>query len=234
MHRSYSITVIVPIYNEALLVESSVRTISEFMAKHFGDYEVILIESGSVDGSYEICDSLAGLLPKIRVVHEGKKSGFGSALKLGYRLATKDLVWLVVVDLPFPLESIHAAMPLFDANDCVFSYRNEDDREFLKRMRSSLYNILVKMILNVKVKHINSAFRVFKREVIQALPLISDGWTLDAEVLYEITRRNIKYAEIPVVLHDRTVGTTSVTIMDPFRMIYDLVRILKAKRGTTL
>ena len=228
--RSRSVSVIVPVYNEALLVEPSIRAISSFMSGSFDDYEIIIVESGSTDGSYETCDRLVGPLPKIRVVHEGKKSGFGSALKIGYRLAEKDMVWLVVVDLPFPLETIHTALPLLDACDCVFSYRDRDDRGAGKRLRSFVYNSLVKMILKVKVRHINSAFRVFKREVLQTLPLISTGWTLDAEVLYEVTRRKIKYAEIPVVLQNRTVGSTTVTFLDPFKMIHELIKIVRAKK----
>lgn len=229
--KTHSISVIVPVYNEVFLIEDSIRAISKFMDENFEDYEIVIIESGSVDGSYEVCDRLIKLFANIRVFHEKKKSGFGSALKLGYQLAIKDLIWLVVVDLPFPLETIHRAMPLFDTYDCVFSYRDQDDRGFLKRLRSSAYNTLVKMILKVKVRHINSAFRIFKREVIQTLPLISDGWTLDAEVLYEITRRNIKYAEIPVSLRDRTIGTTTVTFWDPFKMIHELIRIVRAKEN---
>jgi glycosyltransferase involved in cell wall biosynthesis len=227
--HSYSVSVIVPVYNEALLVEDSICMISKFMDENFDDYEIVIIESGSIDGSREISDCLAGTLTKISVVLEKKKSGFGSALKLGYALASKELVWLVVVDMPFPLETILQALPLLEEHDCVFSYRDQDDRGPIKRLRSYLYNTLVKMILNVKVKHINSAFRVFKRKTIQELPLISTGWTLDAEVLYEITRRNIRYAEIPVSLRNRTVGTTTVTFWDPFKMIYELVKIVIAK-----
>lgn len=227
--NSYSISVIVPVYNEALLLEDSIRVVSAFMDENFIDYEIIIIESGSTDGSDEICDRLAISMPNIQVIHEEKKSGFGSALALGYSHAIKDLIWLVVVDLPFPLEAIHAAMPLLETHDCVFSYRDRDDRGLIKRLRSFIYNTLVKMILKVKVKHINSAFRIFKREVIQGIPLISTGWTLDAEVLYEITRRNIRYAQIPVSLQDRTIGKTTVTFWDPFKMIYELIKIVETK-----
>lgn len=60
------------------------------MDENFDDYEIVIIESGSMDGSREICDCLATTFQKINVVHEEKKSGFGSALKLGYALASKD------------------------------------------------------------------------------------------------------------------------------------------------
>ena len=223
--RNLSISVIVPIYNEIVLIEQSIAHLSSFLETYISDYEILIIESGSTDGSGEASDRLAESLPNIKVIHEGLRSGFGSALRLGYTYATKELVWLVVVDLPFRLETILRALPLFDEYDCVFSYRIEDNRKILKRLRSIIYNIIARSILGFKVKHVNSAFRVFRREVIQSLHLISTGWTLDAEVIFEITRRKIPYTEIPVELIDRKVGNTSIDVTDPFFMIRELLAI---------
>jgi len=226
----YSISVIVPVFNEIELLESSINQISTFLESYFADYEILIIESGSKDGSQELCDRLAALLPRVTVVHEGRRAGFGSALKLGYAQVMKDLAWLVVVDLPFPLETIFTALPLFPENDCVFSYRSSDNRGLGKRVRSYLYNALAKALLGLKVKHVNSAFRVFKREVIQGLSLVSDSWTLDAEVLFEITRRQIPYAEIPVELKDRVRGKTSISVFDPVSMLNGLL-VIRQKKG---
>jgi len=223
--QNLSISVIVPIYNEIVLIKQSLAHLSSFLETNISDYEILIIESGSTDGSYEASDSLAEALPNIRVIHEGHRSGFGSALRLGYAHARKDLVWLVVVDFPFPPETILRALPLFEDYDCVFSFRKADNRSILKRLRSWLYNVTAKFILGIKVKHVNSAFRVFRREVIQNLPLRSSGWALDAEVIFEITRRNIPYTEIPVELIDRIEGTTSIDISDPFNMIGELLKI---------
>jgi glycosyltransferase involved in cell wall biosynthesis len=228
--REYSISVIVPVFNEIELLERSIGQISSFMESHFDDYEILIVESGSEDGSAEVCDWLATNLPRITVLHEGKKAGFGSALKLGYVHAKKDLVWLIVVDMPFPLETILTALPLFSQYDCVFSYRSCDNRDLVKRFRSYVYNFLAKALLGLKVRHVNSAFRVFKREVIQNLSLITNDWTLDAEVLYEITNRKIPYAEIPVDLNDRKRGKTSITLSDPISMINGLLYIQRKKR----
>jgi len=229
----YSISAIVPVFNEVDLLESSIGQISAFLENHFDDYEILIIESGSTDGSTELCDRLAAVLPRITVFHEGKRAGFGSALRLGYEHAKKDLIWLVVVDLPFPLTAVLVALPLFPEHDCVFSYRSSDDRGLGKRVRSYLYNVLAKAILGLKVKHVNSAFRVFKREVIQGLPLTSNSWTLDAEVLFEITRRRIPYAEIPVELNDRARGKTSISILDPISMLNGLF-LIRRKKGKRL
>jgi glycosyltransferase involved in cell wall biosynthesis len=227
---AYSISVIVPVFNEIELLEPSISQISSFLESHFDDYEILIVESGSVDGSAEACDRLATNLPRITVLHEGRKAGFGSALKLGYEHAKKDLVWLIVVDMPFPLETILTALPLFSHYDCVFSYRSRDNRDLIKRFRSYIYNFLAKALLGLKVRHVNSAFRVFKREMIQNLSLVTNDWTLDAEVLYEITNRKIPYAEIPVDLNDRKRGKTSIKLTDPISMINGLLDIRRKKR----
>ena len=228
--REYSISVIVPVYNEVELLELSIGQISSFLESHFADYEILIVESGSMDGSGEVCDRLAKALPRITVLHEGRKAGFGSALKLGYVHAEKDLIWLIVVDMPFPLETILTALPLFSRYNCVFSYRSRDDRDFFKRFRSYVYNVLAKALLGLKVRHVNSAFRVFKRDTIQRLSLVSNDWTLDAEVLYEITRYKIPYAEIPVELNDRKGGKTSISPTDPISMLNGLLNIRRKKR----
>lgn len=229
MITEYSISVIVPVFNEIELLEPSISQISSFLQSHFVDYEILIVESGSTDGSGEVCERLAASLPGITVIHEGKKAGFGSALKVGYAHATKDLVWLIVVDMPFPLETILTTLPLFSEYDCVFSYRSTDDRDVLKRLRSYVYNALAKIILGLQVKHVNSAFRVFKREVIQGLSLESNNWTLDDEVLYEITVRRVPYTEIPVELKDRLQGRTTISISDPLSMLNSLFHIRRMK-----
>ncbi|MCJ7533103.1 MAG: glycosyltransferase family 2 protein [Anaerolineales bacterium] len=220
-----SITIVVPVYNEILLLEQSITLIVDFMEKHFTNYEIILIESGSTDGSSEMCNKLASTFSKVMVIHEGKKAGFGSALKLGYKTATKDLVWTITVDLPFSLEVIFTALPLFSQYDCVLSYRTNDKRDSLRKIRSFVYNLIAKKILNLKVKHVNSAFKVFKRQVIQNLNLVSLGWAIDAEIVYEISRRHIRYTDLPVDIIDRTKGKSYIMFSDPFKMIGELIAI---------
>ena len=224
-----SLSVVVPIYNEIELVERSVRSINSFLAAHFDDYEIVIVESGSTDGSGEVCDRLAAQLERVILLHEGARKGFGSAVRLGYRHATKNLIWLVTVDVPFPLETIFKALPLLSKYDCVLSYRINDSRPSYDRVRSYVYNVLSKAILGLGVTHVNSAFKVFKRKTIEGLSLSSNGWLIDAEILYEITRRGISYVEIPVELVDRTVGKSSVTFLTVFSVIKELTGLLRAK-----
>ncbi len=227
----YSLSIIVPVYNEVELLAPAIRQIDAFVKPHFTKHEIVIIESGSTDGTGELCDRLADELPSVRVVHEGGRNGFGSALKRGYREAANDWVWFVTADTPFPLESIVEAKKLFPQYDCVLSYRSEDTRKsFFRKIQSVVYNTLVKTTLGLRVKHVNSAFKVFKREVIQSLPLISNGWFIDAETLYWLTQRNVRYTEIPVPLIDRTGGHSTITLSTPLTLLKELRRFLQERK----
>lgn len=224
MNNTWSLTILIPVYNEIELLRSSLDLIVSFARAHFSRYEIILIESGSTDGSGEICDAIAKENPQIKVFHEGRRKGFGSALKLGYKASRNDLIWLVTVDLPFPLTSILDALPLLESNDGVLSYRSSDPRNGIRKVLSFGYNVLMKILLGIRVRHVNSAFRVFKREKIQSLELISDGWFLDAEVLCWAHKKNFKLAEIPVPLIHRTAGTSKVSSGAPWAMLREAVK----------
>ncbi|MDD5449052.1 MAG: glycosyltransferase family 2 protein [Candidatus Omnitrophica bacterium] len=226
-----SISVIMPVYNEEPLLEESVSYIYKFLKTHFSDYEIIIIESGSTDRSSEKCDKLAKDFPKINVIHEGARNGFGSAFKLGCKKATKDLVWLITADLPFSLEHIFEALPLLDRYDCVLSFRSEDKRCLYRKVRSLFYNSLIKLILGLDVRHVNSTFKVFKRRLIQNMDLVSSGWFIDAEIIYRLKASKINYAEVPVPLIDRSKGKSSVGLFAPISLLKELAGFLRQRRG---
>ena len=76
-------------YNEESMLTQALLTLDSFGSNNIGEYEVLIIESGSQDHSATICDTIAAERQNTRVIHEGQRNGFGSALKLGYKEASK-------------------------------------------------------------------------------------------------------------------------------------------------
>ena len=208
-----SVSVIVPVYNEIELCDGAVRTMHGFLRQHGVPSEIVLIESGSTDGSGAVCDRLAEQLPEVRVIHEGRRNGMGAALRLGYANARMQLAWLVTVDLPFHLETLLQALPLMGTHDCVLSYRVGDARSTMRRFQSWAYSTLIRVALGLPMRSVNSAFKLFRLDFVQSLPLVSKGWFLDTELLYWVVRRRLRYAEIAVALLDRQAGTSKVSGM---------------------
>jgi dolichol-phosphate mannosyltransferase len=165
------------------------------------------------------------MFPHARVIHESRRNGFGAAMRLGYANAVYDAVWLITVDLPFPLETFDIAWPLLAQVPVVISYRTADPRSRARRTQSAIYNVLVRALLNVRAKHVNSAFKLFRREIIQALPLSASGWLLDAEILMLLEERRVPYIEIPVPLIDRSGGRSSVGWGAGLRVLVDLLKL---------
>ena len=126
-----SITALVPVYNEIATVSNSVRKIHDFMRSLACTFEILIIESGSSDGTAEACDLLASQLSEVVVVHEGRRNGFGAALRLGFAKATNDLIWVVPVDLPYSLSLLREGLRQIDDCDAVLSVRRSDDRSLV-------------------------------------------------------------------------------------------------------
>ena len=222
MTAPQSMSVVMPVYNEAVTLPAAVALIDQFLATHFRAHEILLIESGSTDGSGAACDRLAASLPAVRVIHEGARNGYGAALQLGFREATGDLVWMITADLPFPLEAVLHAVPLLDRYDVILSYRSQDRRSVSRRVQSAVYNWLVKRLLRLPVRHVNSAFKLYKRDALRSLPLQSRTWFIDAEIVHGVVHGGIPFVEIPVELIDRTDRASSITPGTQRRLLREL------------
>jgi len=226
----HTISAIVPIYNERAAIPGVIQQIDRFLDAHFADYEVIVVESGSTDGTGEACDGLPALWPRVRVIHEGARNGFGSAVRVGIGAATKRWVWPIVVDMPFELELILDALPHMDACRAVLSYRSADPRGAFRRLQSVVFNRLGRALLGVRTRHINSAFKVTDTALIKSLDLESNGWLIDAELIMRLEERGVAYAEIPVRLVDRTTGRSTIGPMASVRAFGDLIRLSLRRR----
>ena len=232
MKSDRSVSVVVPVYNEKDILAEGVGAMDDFLRAHFDRYEVLIIESGSTDGSSEASDRLAQDYPNVRVIHEGARNGFGSAVRLGYRSARMDLVWLITADLPFPLESVLDALPHLDANDAVLSYRVGDRRSVWRRTQSAVFNLLARRLLHLRTRHINSAFKLFKRDLIQRLSLQSNGWLLDAEILRRLEEAGVPWVEIPVPMIDRHGGSSSIHYTTGLKVARELFEFSANERRT--
>ena len=230
MKSPHTISAVIPIYNERSAVPGVIQEIDRFLDAHFIDYEIIIVESGSTDGTPEACDALPAVGPRARIVHEGARNGLGSAIRQGTALATKRWVWPLVVDMPFGLEVILEALPHMETVRSVISYRSADPRNLYRRCQSLVFNMLGRLLLGVRARHINSAFKVTDTKLIQSLNLHSNGWLLDAELIMRLEQRGIRYVEIPVRLVDRTTGRSTIGAKAAVGAFHDLVKLALRRR----
>src|ERR1700688_4369535 len=93
VHSKYSVTAFFPAYNDEHTIENIVFSAWKELAKFTADFEVIVVNDGSRDGTGQILDRLQTELPHLRVIHHETNRGYGAALITGFQNATKDLIF---------------------------------------------------------------------------------------------------------------------------------------------
>ena len=109
-----SITVVFPMFNEEAYVERAVTAARDVLGRTAHEFEIIVVDDASTDGTGPLADRLARADPRVRVVHNPVNLKLGGALRAGYAAASKDLVFYTDADLPIDLEELPRAVRLLE------------------------------------------------------------------------------------------------------------------------
>jgi glycosyltransferase involved in cell wall biosynthesis len=219
----YSLSVIIPMYNEEQNAPVIINHVVSFLSSYKGEWEVIVVESGSTDHTLSVVRDIAAANPRIHVLHQEQREGMGSALRLGYSHCRHDLIWHVESDSPFDANNVSTAIPLFDRVDFVAGYRIGERESFMRWLYSFVYNRLIRHLFGLRVKDVNFSFKIFKRSILEKITLHSTGWFIDAELLVETQKRGFIIGEIPIPYTMRVAGSSTVSLFTPLPILKELL-----------
>jgi glycosyltransferase involved in cell wall biosynthesis len=208
-----SISVVFPMFNEEAYVERAVDAARDVLARAAPDFEIIIVDDASTDGTAAIADRLAAADPRVRVVHNPVNRKLGGALRAGYAAATKDLVFYTDADLPIDLEEVPRAARLLEYQqaDVVAAYRHDRTSEgWLRTIYTFTYNQMIRALFGLKVRDVNFAFKLFRRSVLARFPLKSDGSFIDAEFLLRARKAGCPIIQIGLDYFPRTRGMSTL------------------------
>jgi dolichol-phosphate mannosyltransferase len=214
-----SIWLVLPTYDEASNVERIVVAAREQLP----DGAVILIvDDNSPDGTGQIADRLEAELPGVSVLHRARKDGIGPAYVAGFRRALDEGAELVAqMDADFSHDP--ADLPrLIDAAsdaDLVLGSRYVDggavtDWGPVRRLISRGGSAYARTVLGVPVRDLTGGFKVFRRDVLEAIDLesiSSAGYAFQVETTYRAVRAGFRVVEVPITFTERRVGESKMT-----------------------
>jgi glycosyltransferase involved in cell wall biosynthesis len=206
IEKKLSISVFFPCYNEQDNVGRVVKLAIEVLEGLTKDYEVIIVNDGSKDGTGEVADALAGMNSRVRVVHHPKNSGYGAALQSGIRAARKELVFFADGDGQFDIGEIKLLLPMIEQNDIVCGYRLNRKDPLVRKLNGRLWTMLVNLLFGMRIRDIDCAFKLFRREIFDDMKMSSGGALISAEILARATRRGYRIAQVGVHHYPRTAG----------------------------
>lgn len=221
------LSVVYPTYNEAETAEELLSETVGFLSQSFPDYEIVVVDDASTDGTGAIVDRIAAKNPRIRVIHHDRNRKLGGALKTGLHAATKPLVLYSDADFPFDLLDVNRAVRAIRRADIVSAYRHDRHSEgWLRTFQSYLYNLLVTVVFGLHLRDVNFAFKLFRLEALRKLDLKSEGSFIDAEILIRALRQGMRVMQIGVDYFPRTRGLS--TLSGPvviLRMFREMARL---------
>ena len=201
------LSVFFPMSIEESNVEGSVSKALEVLPRLVGEFEVLVVDDGSSDKTPEIADALAAKHPEVRVVHHPENQGYGAAVRSGLESAQLELVFFTDGDLQFDLSELEGLLEQIERADVVCGYRIQRRDPPHRLLNAFLWNRLVRILLGLKIRDVNCAFKLFRKDVLTGLgKLETDGAMLSTELMIRLQQQGARIREVGVHHYPRPAG----------------------------
>jgi glycosyltransferase involved in cell wall biosynthesis len=208
------LSIIIPMFNEADNVEYTLNRVEEALASLNWTYEIIAVNDGSLDNTFEILKRLAEKDGKLKIVSYSKNMGRGMALRKGFKESSGEIIVSIDADLSY---SPHYIL------DFVETLRKEPDIDFilaspympgggvqnvplLRLWVSQWGNKILRLAMPNRIYTSTGIFRAYRKRVLESLELESDGKEIHLEILSKALSLGYRVKEIPAVLTARKRG----------------------------
>ena len=203
----HSISVFFPAYNDGGTIPSMVLTALMTLREITDDYEVIVVNDGSVDYTAEVLDELADRFDHVRIIHHQKNTGYGGALRSGFAAATKDLIFYTDGDAQYdPRELLLLYAAWSDEVDLVNGYKIGRSDAPHRVVIGKIYHWTVKLLFGLRVRDVDCDFRLMRRSIFDKVRLKSDSGVICVELVKKVQDAGFHIAEVPVHHYHRAYG----------------------------
>lgn len=215
-----------PAYNEEDNIEKAVKAVvTAAEGIDLADYEVIVVNDGSADRTAEILERLKAENPHVRPIHHPKNLGYADALRTGFTSAKMPYVFYTDSDLQFDVKEVKNLLPAIEDYDIVCGFRIYRYDPFTRLFLAWAYNLLARTIFKLRVRDIDCAFKLFRREVFDVIQIKSKKFFVDTEVLAKARHHGFKMTEIGVRHYPRVGGRSTVRASHVFSTLRELAKI---------
>jgi len=224
------LTFFFPAYNEEENVEETTRrALEEIGPLVGGSIEVLIVDDGSTDRTPALADALAAGDERVRVHHQANR-GYGGALRAGFAAARGQLIGFSDGDLQFDLREFGRLLDRLGDElrpvDAVIGYRIKRRDPPHRLFIAKTYNAIASVLFGLRVRDIDCAMKVFRRELFDDLPLDTDSPFLSAELLIKLRARGERMAQVGVNHYPRAAGTnTGASFRKILRTFRDIGRL---------
>ncbi len=201
------LSVFFPAYNDSGTIASLVITALQTARRLTDDFEVIIVNDGSVDATAQIANELARTYPQVKVVHHHGNRGYGGALRSGFAAATRELVFYTDGDAQYDPAEMAILWDAFDENvDLVNGYKISRSDPLHRILIGRLYHHTVKRLFGLRVRDVDCDFRLLRRSIFDTVLLEKTSGVICLEMMKKIEDAGFRIVEVPVHHYHRAYG----------------------------
>src|SRR2546427_1472750 len=205
--RPAGLSVFFPAYNDSGTIASMVIRAVQAASELTPDYEVIVVNDGSVDATAKIVDELARTYPRVRVVHHPTNRGYGGALQTGFRSATKEYVFYTDGDAQYdPGELAVLWAKMGPDADLVNGYKISRADPLHRIIIGRIYHHIVSILFGLNLRDVDCDFRLMRRAIFERINLQKTSGIICVEMMKKIQDAGFRIAEVPVHHYHRAYG----------------------------
>jgi len=225
MASDVDVSVVLPVYNEASVLELLIEKLSSKLKGLNRSHEIICVDDGSTDGSYDILRTLAGAHTCIRILHFPENMGQTAALDAGIQASCGRYVILMDADLQNDPDEIDMFISgLDDGYDIVSGWRRRRVDGFLsRRLPSKIANWLMRLASGIKLHDFGSTYKGYRGDLIRRVSLYSDGFHRFVPVL--LKPYHPKILEVAIKNTGRTSGSSSYGLGRVPTVLWDIIKL---------
>jgi|SRR3989344_3687831 len=207
LNKHLSISAFFPCFNDAGTIASMVELATLTLRKLTRDFEVIVIDDGSTDGSREILEELSGINHYLKLVFHKNNQGYGGALISGFKAATRDFVFYTDGDFQYDVSELTKLVSLIKENvDIVQGYKIKRHDPWFRILIGNFYNWGVKTAFCIKIKDVDCDFRLIRRRVFDKVRLNRMSGVITVEMVKKFQDAGFKFAQVGVSHYNRAYG----------------------------
>lgn len=205
------VSILIPVYNERTVVESSLRAVLNAPLPENLKSELIVVDDCSTDGTAAILERLAAEDPRIRLFRHEVNQGKGAAVRTAIGHASGEFSLIQDADLEYdPNEYPLLLKPLLQGRaDAVFGSRylvGEQTRvlPFWHTMINKGLTLASNMFANINVTDMETCYKVFRTDILKSIPIRSNRFGIEPEITMKAAKRRLRIYEVPISYHGRT------------------------------
>jgi dolichol-phosphate mannosyltransferase len=214
-----NLSVVIPAHNEAEVIEPTLNGLIEHLGPEGLDYEIVVVDDASSDGTGDVVRRVAERDPRVRCVRHEAPNGFGFAVRKGLEEFKGDAVVIVMADGSDDPRDVVLYYRVLEAGyDCAFGSRFMPgavvrDYPKPKLLMNRVVNLGIRALFRHGYNDTTNAFKAYRREVIENLrPLLSHHFNLTVELPLKAITRGFSYAIVPTSWTNRAAGTSKLQL----------------------